>query len=420
MSLMCPPSPERDRIVLLVDDREISRDLVASELEDAGYRVVAAADGDSGWESFQKQRFDLVISDLRMPKSDGMSLLHRIRSPESHSPQVPVILLSAYGTLSVAAEAGKAGVTDFFPLNQAGIEQLMTRVEEIFARGCPALPDVLAGGSREITALRRRLQALAGLEAPLLLVGEPGTNRWRVAMYLHRLSPLAHQPLIKVPCGEEPPPREPPASGTLYLSNVDALSVQAQHYWLRQLDGVHRPPQGAALRVIASASQDLTALTEEGRFNAGLAAQLSRFTARIPPLRERAEDLPAIADAVLPRIAARLGRHPPRLTDGAVKRLAEHPWNENLIELERVLESLAAYAPGDEIAHALVGEALHEFESPLSRIADQRARRERQLLLALYRKHGTYTGVARELGITRNAAKYRFSKHGLLPPPRFT
>ncbi|MBW1688924.1 MAG: sigma-54-dependent Fis family transcriptional regulator [Deltaproteobacteria bacterium] len=406
------------RLVLLVDDRAASRDLVSTELEEAGYRVETARDGREGWAAFRRYDFDLVITDLRMPISDGMNLLQKIRSPESLNPQVPVILFSAYGSLSTAVAAGRSGATDFYPFSEAGIERLLARVKKILSAEWPRLPEMLEGESSAISNARDRILAIANLHAPVLIAGEPGTGRDAVAMHVHRLSLHADQPFLGIRCGSDAPLESLPGSGTVYLAGVERLSAPEQKTWWKRLRGLDGLGSSAPVRVIASCNQDLRLLAEDGRFDPEFGRWLARFTVALPPLRERLADLDRLIDALLRRVGERMGRRIERIQDAAMARLKAHPWHGNTSELEHCLELLVAYIREGEIREDHVDAVLADFKQPLTRIEDQRAREERELLLSLYKKHGTFSGVARELGITRNAAKYRFAKHDLLPSHR--
>jgi len=160
------------------------------------------------------------------------------------------------------------------------------------------------------------------------------------------------------------------------------------------------------------------ALGEEGSFDPVLAEWLGRFAVRLPTLAERGEDLPDLIEAVLVRVSRRLGRPAGELESRAVDRLRRHSWPDNFKELETALETLMAFSGPGPTREEDVEAVLSRLRTPLEHIAERRRQRERERLIALYQKHGTYTGVARELGISRNAAKYRFAKHDLIARPR--
>jgi DNA-binding NtrC family response regulator len=404
---------ESQGLILLADDRPHSRDLLAAELEEAGFRVIPCADGEQAWASFRERRFDLVVTDLRMPRADGMMLLRRIRSTSSPDPAAPVILVSAYGTLSIAVDAGRAGVTDFFPFNDRGVEDLVERVRQVMQRREPEPPPALVGSSAAITDARRRVRAVSATDAPVLIRGPRHAGHDQVAAYIHQISHSSGHSLVVLRCESSPLPASLEL-GTIHLEGIEHLSSRAQELWLRALVHLEARPAAARPRLIASTWADLQLLSDENRFDRTLAERLGRFAILLPALRDRRQDVPELIAAYLPLVGARLGKPAPRMATTAIRRLLEHTWEENLLELERVLESLVAFSPGGSISLHDAEAVLADLGSPLKRIAERRRSEERRLLLQLYEKHGSYSGVARELGITRNAAKYRLLKHSLL------
>jgi len=404
---------EMTPLILVVDDERSSRDLVRAELEECGYRVVVARNGDEGWALFQQRRFDLVITDLRMPQSDGIALLRRIRSPSSPHPHAAVILVSAYGTLSTAALAGRCGATDFYPLDEHGLESLTERARQLLRGNRFTVPEVLLGESAVIREVRRDLSAVAPLRSPVLIRGASHTGQEAAVAYVHEQSTAAREPLVRAACAEERISTQL-RRGTLYLEDVDRLAPGSQRHVLEWLRAWERGDEDVP-RILASTRLDLMALADEGSFDPFLAECFARFTVRLPTLAERADDLPDLLEALLVRVGRRLGRPPCELEPEAVERLRRHSWPGNFKELETVLETLMAFSGPGPTGAADVDSVLARFRTPLERITENRHQQERERLIALYQKHGTYSGVARELGISRNAAKYRFAKHDLIP-----
>jgi len=174
--------------VLVVDDQLRARRLLVTELRDAGFEVSEAGNGEEGWEAFRSRRPDVVITDMVMPRADGLELLKRIRAQS----EVPVILFTGYGTPQAAANAFKAGADDFVCSPDVEIDDLVALVSDAIsgsapAEARPALESRLVGKSRAIARVRERLSGLAPLETPVLLVGEPGTGRDTAARILHDL-----------------------------------------------------------------------------------------------------------------------------------------------------------------------------------------------------------------------------------------
>ncbi|MBW2275015.1 MAG: sigma 54-interacting transcriptional regulator [Deltaproteobacteria bacterium] len=275
----------------------------------------------------------------------------------------------------------------------------------------------LTGRSPEIVRARERVAALAPLMAPVLLLGERGSGRHWVAAHLHRSGPLRDAPFLTLHCDRAAPTALPEA-GVVHLEGVELLLPPQQALWRRALERRSRSGEAARIRLLTSSELRLTSLRAAGvPFDAELAQRLGRFEVRLPPLRERLGDLPALTRILLRGVSEHLGRHDVRLDEEALDALAAHTWPGNLAELEQVLEELVAYSAEGRITRASVAALLAERAAPLVAIAAERGRAERAELLALYREHGSFAGVARALGVTRNAAKYRFAKHGLLPAP---
>ncbi|HBZ70053.1 MAG TPA: hypothetical protein DEP35_10090, partial [Deltaproteobacteria bacterium] len=166
--------PLRLKEVLLVDDREVTRELLQSQLERADFIVRAVPDGEAAWSLFQEQSFDLVVANLRMPGNDGISLIRSIRSARSREPRAPILLLTALGSLSAAAAAGRAGVTDCFPLDDEGIAAMVVRACDLVSGDDPPIPSTLLGSSPSVVAARERILSVAELNTPVLITGEKG------------------------------------------------------------------------------------------------------------------------------------------------------------------------------------------------------------------------------------------------------
>lgn len=406
-----------ERLILLVDDRDFSRELVEQELVEAGYAVVSAADGEEAWDLFQERRFDLVISDIQMPRLDGLGLLRRIRSASSPNPQVPVILFTAYGSLSTATAAGRAGATDCFPLSEAGIPELIPRVRRVLETRRPDLPEVLLGESGAIRSLRKRLLALAPLHTPVLVSGEQGTGKDAVVSYLHGMSRFAADPFHVVKC-DAGSACEVPSHGGVYLDEVQRLSPEAQAFWRDRILELDRRGYEATLRVLASTSGDLHVRTNEGAFDPELSRLLCRFEVALPPLRQRRKDIPILTRTLLQHAARSLGRHELELSEAALAQIQRHAWEGNLHSLADVVGALAAstthgLVPDDEVARVL-----DQFD-PVARAIRRREREEREQLIQLLEDcGGNYSRMAEALEVDRKTIVYRLRKHGLLRQPR--
>jgi DNA-binding NtrC family response regulator len=404
--------------VLLVDDRAEARALVAGDLAEAGLAVVEARDGVEAWNRFRAETPDLVVSDLRMPRADGIELLRRIRGISS----VPFILLTAYADVATAVEGIKGGAQEFFTFPD-DLERMVARAREL-ACASASQPDqdrlaqLVAGRSPAMRRVRERIRALAGLNVPVLMRGEPGTGRDLVARAIHELGGRGDPPLLTVRAGAAAPAPRIPAGGGYFLDEVGRFSPAEQAHWFERLRaGSAEPPN--APRVLACASEDLAERASEGAFHAGLAEKLQRFAILLPPLRERLEDVAQLASLLAARIGAAMGRPGVQLDRGALALLREQQWPGNVRELAGVLERLVAFSPRGAITRERVREVLGETPGGVDSLRLRREAQQREELVALLAAcRGNLAEVARRQKLSRGAVIYRAQKHGLLPKPR--
>lgn len=398
-------------LILVVDDQAPTREALTSELREAGFEVLSAGGGAEAWELFRRRRFDLVVSDLRMPEGDGFSLLRRIHGRRSPHPDVPVFLVSAYGTNRRILRAGQLGAREFLTLDEAGIAEVVRRARVLLAEGRVAPPAELVGESSGIRRVRAQLSAAASLEVPILLEGGPGSGRGAAARYLHRLGPDAAGPLATVRCGVDE--REgAPRDRWVYLANVERLSPQAQERWREELKA-HEAGKPAVARVIASTAADLLQLASDGRFDAELWRRLGRFTVRLPSLSERRRDFAALCEALMRRAQHAVQRHGARLGARAIERLEQERWSDGIPALEHAIRQLVAFHAGGTLSAAEVEEVL---QSEAEARAAAQLRAEREKLARQYREAGSLTALAERLGTSRNGARYRLEKFGLYRP----
>jgi DNA-binding NtrC family response regulator len=411
------PQAEESRMrgsVLVVDDQLRARRLLVTELREAGFEVSEAGNGADAWDEFQRRRPDVVITDLVMPRGDGLALLRQIRA---HS-EVPVILFTGYGTPQTAATAFKAGADDFVCSPDLELDDLVALVTDAISGTAPAsaragLEEHFVGKGRSLARVRERLSGLAPLATPVLVAGEPGSGRDTAVRVLHECGATAGSELVRLDPRSPALERRTAPPGAVYLDGVDRFPGDAQASWARHLtaseaEGFRRRP-----RVFASSAVPLPELSRQEGFARGIGAALLRFAIELPPLREVSEDVPAIACALVARIGASVGRRI-QLSPAAQTFLAGQRWPGNTAQLVQVLERAVGFSRGRQVRRDVVAEVCTELEESLDGIRARGAARERDALLrALQKTGGNITRTAEELNRSRPAVYRLIEKHGI-------
>ncbi len=446
--------------VLVVDDQRNMRATTAIVLRDAGYVVAEAEDGQAAVQRVAAETFDVVLTDLRMPEVDGMEVL---RAAQRLAPETQVIVMTAYGTIESAVEAIRRGAYDFLakPFKE---DELLLRVAKALEKrrllGEVSLLagelrkrdglDRIVGRSRAMQEVLERVARVAPTDATVLVSGESGTGKELVARALHLASRRGQRAFVPVNCaaitetlleselfghakgsftGATRARRgmfEEASGGTLFIDEIGETAPGFQAKLLRALQegeirrvGESTPVQ-VDVRVIAATNQDLRRAIAEKRFREDLYYRLAVVPIRIPPLRERREDIPLLAAHFVERFAQRTGTAR-TLAPAAVARLLEHPWPGNVRELENVIEQAAALSPGPEIRASDVQveprpTAPVEGPSPPRTLAEAVEEAERRAIAAALERSGGDLGrVARELGVSSTTLWRKMKRHRIEP-----
>lgn len=429
--------------VLVVDDEADIRALIQEILSEEGYDVTVAADADEARDARDDADFDLILLDIWMPDTDGITLLREWS--EGGSLNCPVVIMSGHGTVDAAVEATRLGAFDFVekPLSLAKllrtVEAALESADKQSRSAYAALPSLLApvGRSKLMQGLRERVQQYAQHDAPVLITGEPGTGRSAFARYLHALSKRADGPLISVTAasltdsnveelllGSETEGEiyagafERAAGGTLIIDELTDLSATAQKIILAVIDDQKfRRAGGKAnlrldTRVIATAPANFEADIDRGDLRRELVAQLSTLTVRVPPLREYSEDVPELLVHHVDKLVDSEGLAFRRFSVAAQNRLRNYPWPDNVRELKNLVRRLLLLEESGDITLAEVESDLRATEAvneplvkqdllslPLREAREQfeRAYLQQQLLLC----EGKVGALAKRVGMER-------------------
>ncbi len=432
--------------ILLVDDEPHFCKVMAIHLADEGYIVATATSGEEALERLRGGEYHLVITDLKMPGMDGLALLEHIRDL---SATLPVIVLTAYGTVDTAVQAMKLGAFDYI-LKPVDVDELKMvvaralRVQEI-TRENLALKDSLSAFYRDfsLVAESRAMQNLLPLvlrasqvDSPLLLRGETGVGKELLARVIHASGTRKGGPFTLLDCaslepykveevlfsgeGGKPGKVQLAWGGTLLLDQVDELSSGAQAKLLRFLEE-QRVPNEPYVRIIATTTRDLDRLVKDGKFRRDLFYRLRVLDLFIPPLRERKEDIPPLVDHFIKKYNARLGTWVERASAGALDILISHSWPGNVRELENVVESALAFCEEDErvITERHLPSWLWDTRgsvAPSGSLIEAVEGLEKEMITKALREcGGNQTRASQRLGITRRMLQYKMKKYGIRP-----
>jgi two-component system, NtrC family, response regulator AtoC len=449
------------RRVLIADDEESIRHVLTELLNERGYEVRAVADGDEAARELAARDYDALVTDVRMPKLDGLQL---IRAAQATSPETTIIVMSAYGSHDLAIEALKAGAYDYLgkPFRPDEVLLVLRKAEErerlrrenlrLRREMSRRAPQLVAEGPAMKEVLRV-VQKVAPAPTTVLIEGESGTGKELIARALHDLSPRAERPFVAVNCGAIPAPLieselfghtkgaftdartakrglfEEADGGTLLLDEIGELPAALQPALLRVLQQGEVRRVGDArstrvdVRVLASTNRDLASQVQAGRFREDLFYRLNVVQVRLPPLRERQDEIGQLAERLIARHAERIGVAPRRLSPRALELLQRHRWPGNVRELENVLERALVLSEDEEIGPESLPEALQRQVDPeplptqipgdLSVKRAQRVLEADLIRRALERTDGNRTRAAELLELSPRALLYKIREYGL-------
>ncbi|MDX2012597.1 MAG: sigma-54 dependent transcriptional regulator [Myxococcaceae bacterium] len=453
--------------VLVVDDEANLRKVLAAMLRKEGYEVAIAENGESALAEFEKSGADVVITDMVMPKLGGLELLKAVHASR---PDVPVIIITAHGTVDSAVEAIKLGAFDYItkPFEQAEIQAVVAKAARTQEANQGHVPpegkarSSIIGESSQVQELFKVIDKVADSPSTVLITGESGTGKELVATALHDGSSRKDKPLIKINCAAIPkdlmeselfgyergaftgavtskPGRfELADAGTLFLDEIGEVPIEMQVKLLRVLQESEFERVGGIkttrvdVRLIAATNRDLLAEVEAGRFRKDLYYRLNVVPIHLPPLRERRADVPALVRHFIEKYNKRLNKKIEGIADEALVMLQAYPWPGNIRELENLMERVILFADGPRIeakdlpapVRGGVGGATTSTtespppeigETPLKEILKARqAEIEKAFIVqALGKTEGNVTRAAKLLGISRKSLQTKMKEFGL-------
>jgi two-component system response regulator PilR (NtrC family) len=452
--------------ILIVDDERSMREFLAIYLRRAGHRVEAAGDAESGRKAVAAREYDVVITDLRMPDGTGLDILG---DTKKLFPDTQVVIVTAFATAETAIAAMKAGAYDYLT-KPFKVDEVSLVVERALERRALRRQNVvlrdeikgryklerLIGKSPAMGRVFDVIRKIAPARTSVLLIGESGTGKELAARALHELSGRAENEFVAVNCGaipeslieseffghvkgaftgantDRPGLFEAAHGGTIFLDEIGELPVAMQVKLLRVLQERKVKRVGGVqekevdVRVVAATNRDLEAEVEKGAFRQDLFYRLNVIQLRLPPLRERREDLPLLVDHFLRKFSAEHGRPLSGIDPDAMSALMGHSFPGNVRELENLIERAVTLAPGDRIsadtlptlspistasAHTGPPPGLPAEGLDLEKVVEDF---ERGIIIkALEHTRGNRTEAARLLGVTFRSLRYRLSKLGI-------
>ena len=451
--------------VLIVDDEAGVRSALSGVLRDEGYTVDAVDSGEACLDRVSRSPYDVIVLDIWLPGMDGLATLTRLRERRVDS---PVVMISGHGNIESAVRAIKLGAYDFVekPLSLEktvlvvgnAVRQHRLEAENRALRAHVDRRLTMVGESYVMAQLREQIAMAAPTNGRVLIYGENGTGKELVARSIHALSRRRSGPFIEVNCAAIPEELieselfghtkgaftgaladrrgkfELADGGTLFLDEIGDMSLKTQAKVLRVLQEQVMEPVGGSTpirvdaRVLAATNKDLPAEIRAGRFREDLYFRLNVVPVFVPPLRERVEDVPLLADHFMALLAREYGRRPKTFDPDAVAALQRYRWPGNVRELRNLVERLMIMVPGDRVSSRDLTfleqgvepeAALAARSAPMAPLHHARDEFEKQYILrALANQHGNMSRTAEVLGVERSNLYKKMRAFGIMPTRR--
>ena len=438
--------------LLVIDDDAVTRELLTEVLQGEGYAVEACDSGRAALQRTREETFALAITDVRMPEMDGIAVTQELKKRQ---PELQVIVMTAFGSVETAVEAIRHGAFDYVskPMNLEEIKSTVRRalterhMTESPADGGPPIVDtsLVVGRSPAMVEVYRTVARVASSRSTVLIEGESGTGKELIAAALHRHSDRAGGRFVAVDCGsltdtlleselfgyvrgaftgavgDKKGLFEEANGGTIFLDEIGDIGSSMQAKLLRVLQEYEVKRVGGQewvhvdVRVVAATNRNLEQLVQQGTFRDDLFYRLKVVTVTLPPLRDRREDIPLLAEHFVRRYAERSGKSIARVTPEAMQLLTEYPWPGNIRELEHCIERAVALANGQVLTpDDLAPELRSSIEATLFRGAPTLEEVKRRYLAhVLQETGGNISRAAAILGVERRSLQRMLRRYGL-------
>jgi len=385
--------------VLLVEDEERMRQVIAMQLSDLDLNIHEAVDGEQAIDIFENETIHLVITDLKLPKANGMTVLQTIKEKD---PEIPVIVITAYGSIENAVKAIQKGAFDYVtkPFKEERLRSSIIKALKIIRLTYEVrhlrqeIEDRytfknIVGDSPKICDVLKLAGSVSNTDTTVMITGESGTGKELLSRATHINSPRSSSPFLTINCAAIPSSLleaelfgyekgaftgahkrtkgkfEVASGGTLFLDEIGDMELNVQAKLLRILETGEFERLGGGktrksdVRIIAATNKNLEEMVETKRFREDLFYRINVFPIHIPPLRERKEDIPKLSTHFIQEFSKAFGRKPPGLSEKSIKKLTRYPWKGNIRELKNVLERAMILCKGSQItsSHLILNES---------------------------------------------------------------
>ena len=434
---------------LIIDDEPDIRELLEITLQRMGIECSSAPDIETAKNILKKRKFDLCLTDMRLPDGNGLEFVSYI---QSKYPEIPVAVITAHGNIETAIQALKSGAFDFVtkPVDLSSLRALVQDALKL-SGAKPASRMELIGKSRIIAELRETIGKLARNQAPVYISGESGVGKEMVARMIHEQGPRSSHAFVPVNCGAIPHDLleselfghskgsftgadtdkeglfHAADGGTLFLDEIAELPQSMQVKLLRAIQEKKIRPVGAQsespvnVRILSATHKDLSELVKKDQFRQDLFYRINVIELKVPPLRDRMDDVPLLAAYIVQRISRENDIQAPDITTGALDKLMSYSYPGNVRELENILERAMALCESGEITIKDLNMPETEFTNPVQapmgtgmELESYLVDIEKKVILeALEKTRWNKTAAAKVLGISFRALRYRLEKLGL-------